>query len=283
MKSKFIKLLFGIIISMSTMGQETLIIGHRGCRGIMPENTIPAFQKALDLGADGIEWDVVVNKDKQLVISHEPFFQNSYCLDSNGNEIKNESDFNIYNLSHSEIEKFDCGSKGNSKYPEQEKFKVGKPTVQEAFEVLNLENKTLLFEVKSEEKEYGKSQPYPKEFVQLILAEVENYKWKNNIIFMSFDANIINEINKQNPTLKCVYLTFSPFKNLKKSLKDLNFTPYAMGMYHPTINKKEIQYAHENNIKVFAWTVNKEKDASHLKKLGIDALITDFPNIFIKT
>lgn len=265
------------------MAQETLIIGHRGCRGIMPENTIPAFQKALELGANGIEWDVVVNKDKQLVISHEPFFQSSYCLDSNGNEIKNESDFNIYNLTQEQIEKFDCGSKGNSKYPDQEKFKAYKPTVQEAFKILNLENKTLLFEVKSEEKEYGKSQPYPEEFVQIILKEVENYKWKNNIIFMSFDANIINEINKQNSKLKCVYLTYSPFESLKNSLKDLDFKPYAVGMFHPTISKKEVIYAHENNIKVFAWTVNKEKDASHLKKIGIDALITDFPNIFVKS
>lgn len=279
---KFILPIISIVLTIHTMAQETLIIGHRGCRGIMPENTIPAFQKAIELGADGIEWDVVVNKDKQLVISHEPFFQSSYCLDSNGNEIKNESDFNIYNLTQEQIEKFDCGSKGNSKYPDQEKFKVSKPTVQEAFKILNLENKTLLFEVKSEEKEYGKTQPYPEDFVQIILKEVENYKWKDNIVFMSFDSNIINEINKQNSSLKCVYLTYSPFVSLKKSLKDLDFKPYAVGMFHPTISKKEIKYAHENNIKVFAWTVNKEKDASHLKNLGIDALITDFPNIFLK-
>ena len=158
MKFKFILPILSIVLPIYTMAQEALIIGHRGCRGIMPENTIPAFQKALELGADGIEWDVVVNKDSQLVISHEPYFKSSYCLDSNGNEIKNESDFNIINLTQKEIEKFDCGSKGNSKFPEQEKFKVSKPTVQEAFKVLNLENKTLLFEVKSEEKEYGKTQ-----------------------------------------------------------------------------------------------------------------------------
>jgi len=281
MQKKVILLILVINLTQMSIAQSPLIIGHRGCRGIMPENTIPAFQKAIDLGADGIEWDVVVNKDNKLTISHEPYFKKSYCLDSNGNEITNESDFNIYLLTQKQIEQFDCGSKGNDKYPEQEKFKVSKPSVQQAFDSLNLENKTLLFEVKSEEKEYGVSQPHPEEFVKIILEEVKNYKWKDNIIFMSFDANIIQELNKQDSTLKCVYLTYSPFKSVKKALKDLDFQPYALGMFHPTISKKEVKFAHENGIKVFAWTVNKQKDVDQLISNGIDAIITDFPNKFV--
>ena len=70
------------------MGQKMQIYGHRGCRGLLPENTIVGFKKALDLGADGIEWDVVVNKEKKLIISHEPYIDTLYCQYNNGKKVK---------------------------------------------------------------------------------------------------------------------------------------------------------------------------------------------------
>ena len=83
---------------------QVLFFGHRGCRGLLPENSIVSFKKAIKLGVDGIELDVVVNKDKQLVISHEPYFQSSFCLDSNGMAIENEKQWNIYEMTQNEIQ-----------------------------------------------------------------------------------------------------------------------------------------------------------------------------------
>ena len=93
------------------------IYGHRGFRGMYPENSLIGFQKAIELGIDGIELDVVVNKDRQLVISHEPYFQKEFCKDSIGFVMNHEDNYNIYELTQAEIIKFDCGSKFNSKYP----------------------------------------------------------------------------------------------------------------------------------------------------------------------
>src|SRR4028118_203743 len=72
--------------------------GHRGCRGLMPENTIPAFLKALDLGVTTLELDVVISKDQQVVVSHEPFFSSEICKDPEGKAITKdqEKSRNIY-------------------------------------------------------------------------------------------------------------------------------------------------------------------------------------------
>jgi len=258
-----------------------LIFGHRGCRGILPENSIEGFQEAIKLGIDGIEFDVVVNKDKQIVISHEPYMDKRYCLMPDGTEIKNEKKLNLYQMSQVEIQEFDCGSKLHPKFPKQKKIKTHKPLLQDVLSTVNLKDIIILFEIKSEKRHYGKYQPNPEEYVRIILSEVENYEFKENIIFMSFDSNIINEIHKKAPQYKSVYLTYSPFASVKNSLKDLDFKPYALGMYSPSISKREIKIAHELNIKTFAWTVNSDKEFLKLKRYGIDGVITDLPGVFI--
>ena len=107
-----------ILSQMTLFAQNTImVIGHRGCRGVLPENTIVGFQRAIEDGADGIEWDVVVNADGQLVISHEPYFHNNFCLDPKGNTIQDESLYNIYRMTQAEIEGFDCGSKFHKNFP----------------------------------------------------------------------------------------------------------------------------------------------------------------------
>lgn len=261
---------------------KPLIFGHRGCRGIMPENTIASFNKALEFNIDGIEWDVVVNKDKQLVISHEEFMDKNYCLDPNGEPIKNEKSHSIYHLSQKEIEAYDCGTKEYSKFPEQEHFKTYKPLVQEAFEKIDFKGKIILFEIKSEERLYGKEQPFPEEYVEIILKEVEHFKYNEQVIFMSFDPAILELLNVKAPEYKLVYLHESLGLSGNKMLKQLTFKPYALGIYSKFITKKTVEKAHYKNVKIFAWTVNKEKEFNRLLETKLDGIITDFPNKFEK-
>lgn len=254
--------------------------GHRGCRGILPENTIIGFNKALSLGADGIEWDVIVNKDNQLVISHEPYADAQYCLDPQGNTFskKKEKDYNFYQMDLDEIQSFDCGTNGNTKFPSQQKIKSVKPTVQEAFKLLEIADKTILFEIKSEEKDYGIFQPEPSKYAEIIAQEVENYEFKSNIIFMCFDANLLNELHAILPDFRYVYLTYLPMKPIKSFLTDIEFTPYALGMYHVTISKKDVKKANLEGVKIFAWTVNNKKQCEKLINSGVEGIITDYPD-----
>jgi glycerophosphoryl diester phosphodiesterase len=269
--------LFGIM-SAAEAQEGTKVFGHRGCRAHYPENSIIGFQKAIEMGVDGIELDVVVNKDKQLVISHEPYFQSEFCLDAQREKITNEKAYNIYEMTREEILLFDCGSIGNPKFPDQQRVSSHKPLLRELFSLVDLANVTVLFEIKSSPKEYGKSQPEPEEYVQLILKELETFPHRQNIIFMSFDPAILNEINKQTQEFKMVYLTYLPFRSARKFLKDVNFQPFALGMFYPTVSRKKVRYLHSREMKLYTWTVNEEKSARKLIRLGVDGIITDRPS-----
>ena len=266
------------------MGQKMQIYGHRGCRGLLPENTIAGFEKSLELGSDGIEWDVVINKENKLIISHEPYIDTSYCQYNNGEKINNKSeiDLNIYSMAQQEIEQFDCGSIFQPKFPNQALVKSVKPTVKFALEIIEKYNPTILFEIKSSEKFYEKFQPNPKEYAQIIKKETENYTYLKQIIFMSFDKNIINELYRIMPEMRYVYLIEKPKFLLSSYINEINFKPYAVGMYHRLINSRTIKYYHKEDIRVFAWTVNQKEKGMYFKKIKLDGLITDYPNLFIE-
>jgi len=279
-----LNLIFGCLIIFNSFGQEMKIYGHRGCRGLLPENTLSSFNKAIELGVDGIEWDVVVNKENKLYISHEPYIDTSYCQLINGEKIKNKSksSLNIYKMNKEEIEKYDCGSIYQKKFPKQKLYEAQKPTVKEAFAELKEKNPIILFEIKSSLEDYGKYQPYPEEYCNIIKKEVENYKYLDNIIFMSFDDQIINKLHDIMPSQRLVYLIYKPQLDTKSYLKKLDFKPFALGMYYPLISRKTIKRLHNKKINVFAWTVNDLKKGNELEKIGLDGLITDYPNYFTK-
>lgn len=259
------------------------VIGHRGCRGIMPENSVVGFKKAIEDGADGIEWDVVVNGDGKLVISHEPYFHKDFCLDQDGKTIENEKPYNIYKMTQAEIEAFDCGSKVHMGFPDQQKLITRKPLLKDAVAKLksSIRGKLILFEIKSEAAEYGISQPHPNEFVDLILNEVATYKFPN-VVYMSFDKNIIEALHKKAPELRLAYLTYLPSKSANAYLKELSFKPFALGMYHKTLNKRKLRQLRDKGVSAYAWTINTTDDAHKMMDLGIDAIITDYPKSIIK-
>ncbi len=89
---RFILFFLCILVLNCSKARQLDIQGHRGARGLMPENTIPAFKKAIDLGVTTLELDVVISKDHQVVVSHEPFMNHNIALDSFGNEISPEDE-----------------------------------------------------------------------------------------------------------------------------------------------------------------------------------------------
>jgi glycerophosphoryl diester phosphodiesterase len=93
--------------------------GHRGCRGLMPENTIPAMLKAIDLGVTTLEMDVVITKDSQVILSHEPFFNHEITTKPDGTAIPEaaERSYNIYQMSYAETQQYDVGLKPHPKFP----------------------------------------------------------------------------------------------------------------------------------------------------------------------
>ena len=265
-----------ILLHNLTMGQTNYkIYGHRGCRGLYPENTITGFEKAIELGVDGIEIDVVVNKDSQLIISHEPFIDTNYCI-----VLKSSSEnLNIYKMNLDEIRKIDCGSKVLNRFPQQEKTVERKPSFKEFESHFNNYDGEILFEIKCEPKLIGKYYPEYKSYANFIYNETINSKLINNITFMSFDVNILNELHKRIPDSKYVLLLDS--YNIEK-IESLNFKEVTLGINHEFLDLETIHIIKNKHYKIYAWTVNSKDKFEKLVAEGVEGIITDYPNIITK-
>ena len=136
-------LFLGILIQLSSCNSESIkeqeaifdIQGHRGCRGLMPENSIDGFLKALDLGATTLEMDIAISKDGKVVVSHEPYISNSICTTLSGDSLVVEAgELNMYQMTYEEIKNYDCGSLRSNKFPEQQLQKSVKPLLEEVLQ-----------------------------------------------------------------------------------------------------------------------------------------------------
>ena len=270
-------ILFSILTSSPIMGQsEYKIFGHRGCRGVYPENTIEGFKKAIEFGVDGIELDVVVNKNQELVISHESYIDTSYCLT---NKIDNES-LNIYKMNISEIQDIDCGSKFVKEFPNQLKVKEKKPTYKEFKKELIDYQGDILFEIKCDYDLVNEYFPDYEKYAKIIFEETRFSRHFDNIYFMSFDYRILNELFKIMPNSKYIYLSSN--KEYEKQMKLLNFEPFGVGIDFNIISQKIIDLVHNKKQVIYGWTINDEENSKSLTSMGLDGVITDYPNIIKK-
>ena len=270
-------ILFSILTSSPIMGQsEYKIFGHSGCRGVYPENTIEGFKKAIEFGVDGIELDVVVNKNQELVISHESYIDTSYCLT---NKIDNES-LNIYKMNISEIKDIDCGSKFVKEFPNQLKVKEKKPTYKEFKKELIDYQGDILFEIKCDYDLVNEYFPDYEKYAKIIFEETRFSRHFDNIYFMSFDYRILNELFKIMPNSKYIYLSSN--KEFEKQIKLLNFEPFGVGIDFNIISQKIIDLVHNKKQVIYGWTINDEENSKSLTSMGLYGVITDYPNIIKK-
>lgn len=275
------------VISKSTTYKFDLQ-GHRGARGLAPENTLLAFRKALDIGVNTLELDVVVTKDQQLVVSHEPWMNADICIDPEGNAIPKESekDFNIYQMTYEEVKAYDCGSKYNSAFPEQKLESAYKPLLKEVLNMAdnisrNHGNKIRYnIELKSLPEGDEVYHPKPKEFVKLVMGLLKSETKLKRVNLQSFDFRILRELHQSYPEVGLAALVYQT--DMETALEDLGFVPEIYSPYYPLVNKDLVKAAHEKDMKVIPWTVNDLDPMKSLLKMGVDGLITDYPDRALK-
>lgn len=261
------------------------IQGHRGCRGLFPENSIPAFKKAIELGVNTLELDVVISKDNKVIVSHEPYMNPMICLDAEGNEIK-ESKKNVYNLYQmtvDSIKQFDCGTKPYPRFPEQKKIRTYKPTLDEVIKKSKELNPKIKFniEIKAEPKYYGVFTPYPSVFVKLVFEVINNNEASELCNLQSFDLQILEEIKKQSPKMELALLV-DENENINKKLEALSFKPEIISPYFKLLTKKSVHEYQNDGYKIIPWTVNSTKEMEHMIDFQVDGIITDYPDKLIE-
>ena len=286
-KTNFFLFLF-TVLSCNTE-KEFDLQGHRGYRGLYPENSIEGFIKSIEIGVNTLELDVVISDDNQVVVSHEPWISSYICLDSVGNKIIDDKEkYNLYKMDYVTISKFDCGIIGNKQFPEQNKISTFKPTLINTINVLEdyvVDNLIGLpnynIEIKSNPNTDFIFHPGVKEFSDLVISIVDSLNIIDRVTIQSFDFRILKYINKEYPNISLSVLVsenYNPYKNIN----DLGFLPDVYSPYYKNLNYNDIKFLKDKKIKIIPWTVNSYSDIAKILSLNIDGIISDYPERVLK-
>ncbi len=264
--------------------------GHRGCRGLLPENTLPAFEKAAKLGCQWLEMDVVITGDGHVLVSHEPWMEHRICRTPQGDTItvEHERDFNIYHMSLAEVQAFDCGSRIHPDFPEQELQRLHKPTLEEVvshIEELAMEeglgNVGYNIEIKSEPALYDKFQPNPQPFAERVIATIDSLGIGNKVIIQSFDPAVLEAVHTIDQEIP-VALLVDNGNDLPTNLARLSFTPDYYSPAQALVDAALMRALDQRQIDLLVWTVNDEADMRRMINFGASGIITDYPDKLIK-
>ncbi|MCG7855682.1 glycerophosphodiester phosphodiesterase [Flavihumibacter sediminis] len=264
--------------------------GHRGARGLMPENTIPAMMLALDLGVTTLEMDVVITADHKVILSHEPFFNHDISTHPGIVPITadNEKQYNIFKMSYEETKMIDVGSKQHPRFPRQKNLPAAKPllsVVIDSAEAHAKQNARLLpfynIETKSHPSTDGVFHPSPAEFVDLLMAVIKEKKISDRVIIQSFDFRTLKEVHNRYKGIRTAALVEgTDNKSPDQQLAELGFVPDIYSPYFLLVTPSLISFCHDKGMKIIPWTVNDKETIQALKTMGVDGIITDYPDLF---
>lgn len=280
-----------MILTQNGLAQQHSIDleGHRGCRGLMPENTIPAMLEALKWGVTTLEMDVVITKDGQVVLSHEPYMNLEIATPpTDMNKQLTSKDFNIYMMTYDEVMKWDVGMKFNERFPEQKKVKVIKPLLKDVIqEVESYSKKNGLppvrynIETKLSLETDNIYHPGPEEFVELLTKVIMEGGIAERTIVQSFDSRSLIALHKMNSPFQLSYLIEATQKmKANEVINILGFKPSIISPAYQIVDEEFIKDFHQHQIKVIVWTVNQATDIKKMASLGVDGIISDYPNRF---
>ncbi len=214
-------------------------IGHRGASGYEPENTLIAFQKAIDLNVDGIELDVHLSSDGELIVIHDETIDRT----TNGKGAVNQ-------LTSLELKKY------------------GIPTL---IEVLDLVNQKCFVNI--ELKGIGTAKPVN----NLINNYISDKKWKiNDFLVSGFDWNILEKVQLLNPKILIGILTEESIDGALAFAKKIN--AFSIHPDYILLSKENVALMQENGFEVFPWTVNSAEAIQQIKTYNVNGIISDFPD-----
>jgi glycerophosphoryl diester phosphodiesterase len=276
------------------------IYGHRGARGVLPENTLESFKYLFENNIHAYETDILISKDFIPVITHDFRLDPSYTKDINDNWIEDEN-IKIIDLTYDQILQFDVGtlnklSKYGRKFINQKSLQNQKiPKLSELLKLTSdniVEDLLINLEIKSTPIEKNLT-PEPDEMVKIIIDEVSRSNLEDRIIYSSFDWRVLREIKERDSKIPRAYLTSGARGKIYDKSPWLDFTPLHNGVelpelikalggsaWHPNykdVNKEIVQISHDKGLPVNVWTVNRESDMLRMIDYGVDGIMTDYP------
>lgn len=241
------------------------VIGHRGTRGTFIENTIEGFIKTLQSECYGIELDINITENGYLYIHHDPFIT-----------LKKE-EISLYYWQEKDFNNLDL----NTIYGPKSEKKLQIPSFTETLKTLK--NQTfLLLEVKSSPEWIGKFQLDYNTYASAILEEIKHKKLSNSsFMLQSFDPEMLEALNQLAPEYQ-YGLLIEEETILNSAFEILSFVPKYFNPEHVLLSEAFIQEVHQRNALCHTWTVNDLSKLDYLRSIGVDGVITDYPDLFQK-
>ncbi len=216
-----------------------LKIGHRGAKGYEPENSLIAFEKAIDLNVDGIELDVHLSSDGELIVIHDKTIDRT----TNGKGF-------VKNYTASQLKQF------------------GVPTLTEVLDLID----SRCF-VNIELKGFGT----PKVVVELIQNYLLEKNWNPNaFLISSFDWNMLEEFHLLNPKTRIGVLTEESISDALAFAKKIK--AYSINPNYKLLTKENVALMQKNGFEVYPWTVDSVEDIQKIKSFNVNGIISDFPD-----
>lgn len=260
--------------------------GHRGARGLYPENTLGAMKEAMKYPITTLEMDVIISKDKKVVVSHEPWLNEEMCTGSSKKPVKDKN-YNLYAMTYREIVAIDCGTKVHPRFTQQQKTAAHKPLLSDLVKVMEKEIKqsgraiNYNVEIKSTpEDEKDGYQPEYKVFTDLVMAEILSLLPSKRFTIQSFDWRVLKYMHEKYPDVRLVALRETPYTP-QGVIDELGFVPAIFSPDYTMLKASEVEFFHQKGAIIVPWTVNNQEDMKKLMEIKVDGIITDYPNLII--
>jgi len=292
----------------SFMGAPLDLQGHRGARGLAPENTLSAFKKALEIGVTTLELDVGITSDLVPVISHNPFLEPDFTRDAGGNWLTDE-DHIIYKMDIKTLKTFDVGrinpsTRYSGKYPDQVAADGERiPTLLEVIELIkSTGNETVRLNIETKISPLKPElMPGYKVFTDALMAVLGEQGFMDRVTIQSFDWRVLQDVQYRFPNTPTSYLSVQQSWYDTVTPGPSGVSPWAAGfrlsdfdgslpkmvkaaggkmwsVYFKELNSELVKEAHSLGLLVKVWTVNETGDMERLIDMDVDGIITDYPD-----
>lgn len=254
-----------------------LVVGHRGARARLPENSLPAVRHALDRGVAGIEVDVRVSADDVLVVTHDATLPPGRCRLPGGGPVP--PGLAVRGLTFDALRRFDCGAIADPRFPRQRAVPgTPIPSLDELLGLLaspeppGARGATLFLELKREED--PSLSPAREPYARLVVEALRRRGLAGRTVVLSFDHPLLRAVRALEPALPTM-----PLVDRETDLVALALRERAswVGPRHTRVTPASVEALHAAGVKVFAWTANSASEQDRLAATGVDAIGTDDP------
>ncbi|WP_346237573.1 glycerophosphodiester phosphodiesterase family protein [Niabella insulamsoli] len=262
---------------------------HRGGRGLMPENTVAAMFDAIDRGVTTLEMDLQLTKDSQVIVSHDPTFNSYFATAPNGDTLtpSQAKKIILHQLSYDSIIKYDVGLKRNPQFPRQHKMAAAKPLLSALLDSTEKYARSkgvkirYNIEIKSNPGADGRFYPSLENFVYLAMSVIQSKNIAQRMTIQSFDGRALKLLHQKYPDYTLSFLIDAKEKrSVGELITSLGFQPEILSPNSQIVTKTLIKDCHKRDMKIIPWTVNDLGEMKRLKQMGVDGIITDYPDLF---